>query len=290
MIKSMTGFGRAIAESADYKISVEVKSLNSKGFDLNVRLPMELNGRELELRKLVSEEMVRGKVALFIEVIPLSINNKNGLYNQALFVHYYNELKKLATLVNADSTDIFKLALQTPEVVQADKTDFSETIWKEIVKTTTTAINACEDFRSQEGNNLSIKLSEYIKKIDQNLKEVETLDPERIIKVRNKMRDHLGELQDLTIDEGRFEQEIIFYIEKIDINEEKVRLKNHLNYFLSVLKEGGAVGKKLGFISQEIGREINTIGSKANDSSIQHVVVKMKEELEKIKEQVLNLL
>lgn len=292
MIKSMTGFGQAMLSSGDVNITVEVKSLNSKFMDLSLRLPKVFSDRELELRSLISEKLERGKVSFSIDYQQTGKVELRQSYNQELFVAYYAELKKLADRVVAPYDWIFQAALNSPDVIQNNTKDVLDPAeWEKVEKLTKEAIGKFEEFRLTEGKAMETKLIQYIGSIQSGLSQVEILDPKRVEKVRQKIKGSVtaffGEEE---FDTNRLEQEIIFYIEKLDIHEERVRLKTHLDYFLKVLKEKQSNGKKLGFIAQEIGREINTIGSKANDAEMQKYVVDMKEELEKIKEQLNNVL
>jgi uncharacterized protein (TIGR00255 family) len=292
MIKSMTGFGQSIKDDGQVLISTELKTLNSKFFDLSLRLPKIFSDREIEIRNLVSEKLERGKVSLTIEYQPYTDLNIKQSYNESLFTAYYEELRKLASSVGAAQDKLFELALNSPDVIQNKLAeDVTEEAWKKVKESVLESITKCEEFRKAEGKVLEKMLRECILVIDQELEEVGVLDPKRVQRIRDRLK---GNVQLFLGEEGfdtnRLEQEIIFYIEKLDINEEKVRLKSHLNYFIKILAEGINNGKKLGFISQEIGREINTIGSKANDAEIQKHVVIMKEELEKIKEQLNNVL
>lgn len=289
----MTGFGQASINTGDVNIAVEVKSLNSKFLDLNLRLAKQFAEKELELRNLIAEKLERGKVSLSIDYQKTGRVDIRQSYNEALFIAYYNELKKLAEKVNIPSNDyIFQLALNSPEVIQGNgKEELEPAEWERVSRLVQEAVQKCEQFRVAEGKVLEEKLASYVHSIGLGLKEVELLDPKRVEKVRSKIK---GNITDFFGNEGfdpnRLEQEIIFYIEKLDIHEERVRLKTHLDYFLKVLSDKQSNGKKLGFIAQEIGREINTIGSKANDAEMQKQVVMMKEELEKIKEQLNNVL
>jgi len=293
MIKSMTGFGQCTVNTGEVQITVEVKSLNSKFLDLNLRLAKQFSEKELELRNVVAEKLERGKVSLSIDYLKTGRQEIRQTYNETLFVAYFNELKKLAGKVNLSSDEaLFQLALNSPDVVQgAAKEELDSAEWDRVNQLVQEAIDKCNQFRIAEGKSLEDKLASYIKAIAAGLVEVEQLDPKRIERVRNKIK---GSITDFFgsegFDQNRLEQEIIFYIEKLDIHEERVRLKTHLDYFLKVLDEKQSSGKKLGFLAQEIGREINTIGSKANDAAIQKFVVMMKEELEKIKEQLNNVL
>lgn len=291
MIKSMTGYGVAGHESENLKIHVEVKTLNSKFLDLNLRIPKSLNDKELEIRKIVSDTLERGKVALSVEYVDATARPSKLAIDTPLFLAYYNELKNLAQEVNADTSDIFKLALQSPEVMLSENQLEDEGIhWELLKEKINEALAACDNFRITEGATLQAQLESSILEIGNMLEKIIEQDPLRIQNIRNRIKQNIEELSlKGTADENRLEQEIIYYIEKLDINEEKVRLKSHLDYFLEVMNMPTSQGKKLGFISQEIGREINTIGSKANDALIQKYVVGMKEELEKIKEQLLNI-
>jgi uncharacterized protein (TIGR00255 family) len=292
MIKSMTGFGQAVSSSGEGTLSVEVKGLNSKFFDLSLRLPKKYSEKELELRNLMAEKLERGKVSLSIDFQSGLKQEIRQQYNEALFDSYFQELKKLADKVNAGYESLFQLALNSPDVVQSNgKEELDPAEWMHVLTLLTEAITKCEHFRAEEGKSLEVKLKSYLETIRLELLAVEEIDPKRIEKIRSRIK---GNITDFFGNEGfdanRLEQEIIFYIEKLDIHEERVRLKTHLDYFLKVMNEKQSNGKKLGFIAQEIGREINTIGSKANDAEMQKHVVMMKEELEKIKEQLNNVL
>lgn len=291
MLKSMTGFGQSSLDDGQVQITAEVKSLNSKFLDFNIRLPKSFSDKEIEVRNLISEKLERGKVSIAVEYQRYGEEETKQSYNEKLFIAYYNDLKKLADRVIAPYDQIFELALNSPEVIHAKlKEDNNEDAWLQVKSCVVQALEKCDDFRKLEGKVLEKMLKDCCIVIYQELKNVEALDPMRVEKIRERLK---GNVQAFFGEEGydtnRLEQEIIFYIEKLDINEEKVRLKSHLDYFMDVLKEPQANGKKLGFISQEIGREINTIGSKASDAGIQKHVVVMKEELEKIKEQLNNV-
>lgn len=292
MIKSMTGFGQVTVDDGKLKISVEVKSLNSKFLDLGLRLPKTFSDKELELRNLVSEKLERGKVTLTVEVERYNEAEVKQTYNEALFTAYYSALKKLADKVVAPYDRLFELALNSPDVIQNKLGDEErEAEWVAIRKAITDALTQCDGFRKDEGKVLEQKLKEYCESIGASLIQVNSLDAGRVDKVRQKLKDNaVSFFGEQGYDVNRLEQEIIYYIEKLDIHEERVRLQTHLDYFLQALKETQSNGKKLGFIAQEIGREINTIGSKANDAAMQKYVVAMKEELEKIKEQLGNVL
>lgn len=287
----MTGFGQHTFDDGHAQISAEIKSLNSKYLDLNLRLPRIFSDKEIEVRNLISENLERGKVTVVVEYQEYADAAIKQSYNQSLFVAYYNELKKLADKVSAPEANLFELALNSPDVIQSKiKEESDEAMWKNVKSCLLESIKKCEEFRQSEGRVLEKMLKDCITVIGVALVKVEELDPRRVDRVRERLK---GNIVSFFGDEGydlnRLEQEIIFYIEKLDINEEKVRLKSHLEYFNQILGERQNNGKKLGFIAQEIGREINTIGSKASDAAIQKHVVVMKEELEKIKEQLNNV-
>ncbi len=288
----MTGFGLVTSSSLGKEISVEVKSLNSKFLDLNLRLPKKLSDKENEIRNIVSNKLERGKISVSVEYQSSNQSEKVKKYDEELFAANYNELKTLAGKVNANSDHIFELALSATE---ASQNGASESItpeeWDSVLQTLNKTIDACDLFRIAEGKSLESKLESYIHAISKGLEEVVKLDPLRVERIRRKIKDGVVDFfGNEGFDKNRLEQEIIYYIEKLDIHEERVRLQTHLDYFISLLKEKQSNGKKLGFLAQEIGREINTIGSKANDAAIQKFVVDMKEELEKIKEQLNNVL
>ncbi|MBL7859038.1 MAG: YicC family protein [Cyclobacteriaceae bacterium] len=292
MTKSMTGFGQASHDDAQGQIHVEIKSLNSKFLDLNLRLPKAFSDKELEVRNLISEKLERGKVSVSIEYQRHADGAIKQTYNQALFTAYYAELKKLADTVVAPYENLFELALNSPDVIESSLTEeVSDEEWAKIKVCLNDAITQCNTYRVDEGSVLEKMLIGCCKTIEVGLEEVKILDPKRIDRVRERLKSNITSFfGEEGFDLNRLEQEIIFYIEKLDINEEKVRLKSNLDYFLQALREPQSNGKKLGFIAQEIGREINTIGSKANDAEVQKHVVVMKEELEKIKEQLNNVL
>jgi uncharacterized protein (TIGR00255 family) len=286
-MKSMTGFGKAVGELPNKKITIEVKSLNSRQFDLSLRVPGLYREKESELRGELSKQAERGKIDFSIfseytgEANVISIN-------KPLAKGYYNELKKLSTELNEPSKDILSLIMKMPDVLKSDRQELDPNEWTQVRKLADAAIKDFQKFRDDEGSVLKTELSNRIKLIGKLLDEALKLDEQRIPLLRERLNKGLNELKE-KIDQNRFEQELIYYIEKFDISEEKLRLKTHLDYFLKTMEEP-ACGRKLGFISQEIGREINTIGSKANDAGIQKLVVQMKDELEKIKEQLLNVL
>lgn len=290
-MKSMTGFGKATAEIPGKKVTVEVRSLNSKQLDLNLRLPYLYKEKELELRADISKKIERGKVDITIfteatqDVLPVAIN-------KTLAKTYYKELKALSDELDEVTPNILALVVKMPDVMKAERevVELDEAEWKQIKATVDKAIDAFQKFRSDEGKTLSNEFTTRIGLIDNLLMEVVKMDAARVENIRSRIKNSLAEvIEKEKIDQNRFEQELVYYIEKLDITEEKLRLKTHIDYFLNTMKEAGS-GRKLGFISQEIGREINTIGSKANDATVQKLVVQMKDELEKIKEQLLNVL
>ncbi len=292
MLKSMTGFGQASATVEEATVLVEVKSLNSKFLDLNLRLPRLFTEKELDVRNIITDKLERGKVTVSVEYLKTNVQNIPQQYNEALFIAHYTELKKLADRVMAPYDTLFEMALKSPDVQQStDQSALDPAVYDKFLKVLSEAISLCDGFRKTEGAILEEKLKTYIQSIGKALIKVEALDPQRIEKIRTRIKKNVTEFfGDEGFDQNRLEQEIIFYIEKLDIHEERVRLKTHLDYFLKIMNEPVSNGKKLTFLAQEIGREINTIGSKANDAEMQKDVVIMKEELEKIKEQLNNVL
>jgi uncharacterized protein (TIGR00255 family) len=292
MIKSMTGFGTARRANERLEAVVEVKSLNSKSLDTNFRLPRSFSDKELEVRNILNQVLERGKINVNIELQSIGEKKNKLNINRPLAKTYFEELQSLAAEVGASQQDIFRLVLQMPDIYnQEDNTEEKEQDWQIIKQALQEAAQACNEFRVTEGKELASNLTSYIDKIRGLLEQVAVHDPQRMDNIRNRITSHIGEVTaDEHFDKNRFEQEMIYYIEKLDISEEKVRLRVHLDYFTEVLTKEESPGKKLNFISQEIGREINTIGSKANDAQIQRYVIDMKEELEKIKEQSLNIL
>lgn len=289
MIKSMTGFGKASLETGDKTITVEIRSLNSKGADVSLRLPSGLRNYELELRNELSKQLERGKIDLTVSVESNKAETPVEI-NLPLAKAYYEQLKQLARELNEPIPDPIGQILKFPDVLKNERKEADEQEWKQIKTCLDKAIVQLNAFRETEGRSLQTDFETRLGKIDAALEEVKKLDMTRITGIKDRIR---GNLTDIIgkdkIDHNRFEQELIYYIEKLDINEEKVRLKTHLDYFMDTCKEP-APGRKLNFISQEIGREINTIGSKANDAGMQKLVVLMKDELEKIKEQANNVL
>jgi uncharacterized protein (TIGR00255 family) len=291
MIKSMTGYGVASFDAGSAKYTVEIKSLNSKFLELTLRLPKMFSDKEFQLRNDCNKQIERGKVSLSITVEQQTGAVKAAGINTELLKQYFEQLKAVSVELNEPSGNLLQLALGLPEVVKYDEETVSEDEWKIVEKTFNQAVVAFQQFRSDEGNVLEQDLKYRIGIILENLKLVEIEEPKRIPVIRERLNQFLNEaINREAIDQNRFEQELIYYIDKLDITEEKIRLKTHCDYFVETLKNADANGKKLGFIAQEIGREVNTLGSKANDAAIQKLVVGMKEELEKIKEQLLNVL
>ena len=282
----MTGFGKASLQLPTKKITVEIKSLNSKGLDLNTRMPSVFREIELGLRNQISQRLERGKIdfSLYAEVTGEETSSK---INVPIVNAYINQMK--AVLPNADETELMKMAVRMPDVLKTERDEIDENEWKQIQTVIDEALNNIQNFRKDEGLSLEKEFVLRTGNINSLMNEAVSFDTERIETVKTRLRTALDELK-VNVDENRFEQELIFYLEKYDITEEKVRLENHLNYFVETLSGTEANGRKLGFISQEIGREINTMGSKSNHSGMQKIVVMMKDELEKIKEQVLNVL
>ena len=286
MIHSMTGFGKASLQLPTKKITVEIKSLNSKGLDLNTRMPSVFREMELGLRNQISQRLERGKVdfSLYVEVTGEETSSK---INVPIVNGYMNQIK--AVLPNADETELLKMAVRMPDALKTERDEIDANEWKQIQTVINEALENIANFRKDEGASLEKEFQLRIANINNLMNETVSYDAERVETVKTRLRTALDELK-VNVDENRFEQELIFYLEKYDITEEKVRLGNHLNYFLETLNGMEANGRKLGFITQEMGREINTMGSKSNHTEMQKLVVMMKDELEKIKEQVLNVL
>lgn len=291
MIKSMTGFGLASTDHENGKFAVEIKSLNSKFLELNLKLPRAFSEKELLLRNVCSKEIERGKVSVSINIDRGEENLKGATINAALLSKYYKQLEAINVDLGANSTNLLQAVLTFPEVISYQEEEINENDWDILYSTFNKALENFNQFRHTEGNVLKTDLELRIKNILQFFAEIEVLEPLRIPQIRTRLNQFLEEnVGKINVDQNRLEQELIYYIDKLDITEEKTRLKSHCDYFTETLKSKDANGKKLGFISQEIGREINTMGAKANDAQIQQLVVGMKEELEKIKEQLLNVL
>ena len=292
MIKSMTGYGKSTTDHESFSVQVEVKTLNSKFFDATVKLPRPLGRHEIAVRNLASDVLQRGKVLLTVDYTAKGELAETPTINAALLKAYYQAYRKVANELEETPADLFRTAAQSPDVVQPSvQPEVDEQAWNVVQATLRGALDRCDAFRQQEGAALLKDMEACVHRIKSALTEIQRLIPERDRHVRQRLQEHLNE-QTITelIDQNRLEQEMIYYLEKLDVNEEVIRLTNHLDYFLDVLHQPTSQGKKLGFIGQEIGREINTIGSKANDAALQRHVVNMKEDLEKIKEQTLNIL
>ena len=291
MIKSMTGYGIASFDSGSTKYTVEIKSLNSKFLELSLRLPKSFAEKEFQLRNECSKQIERGKVNLSVNVEKASSTVNAAGIDKELLKHYFEQLKAVSADLNEPTGNLLQLALGLPEVVKYDEETVSEEEWKIAENTFRQAMTAFQQFRADEGKILEQDAKYRIGVILKKLELIEIEEPKRVPVIRERLNQFLSDAVGReAIDQNRFEQELIYFIDKLDITEEKIRLKAHCDYFIETLKLDDANGKKLGFISQEIGREINTLGSKANDANMQKLVVGMKEELEKIKEQLLNVL
>ena len=285
MVLSMTGYGKATAQLPGKKITVEVRSLNSKTNDINIRVPQFYREKELEVRELITTRMVRGKID-FGMYAELTGEEDAPKVNKPLVLSYIRQLEEIKreTGIQGDSLAV---AMRMPDVMRTEKDELTDDEWANVLAVINEAISQHYKFRKQEGESLKADFEGRIEAIREALKQVEPFEQSRMVTVKERL---MKNLEGIAVNKDRFEQELIFYIEKLDINEEKIRLSNHLDYFLEVMNSEEEAGKKLGFITQEIGREINTLGSKANHAEIQKLVVQMKEELERIKEQVLNTL
>ncbi len=291
MIRSMTGYGKAECLLADKKLTIEIKSLNSKQLDTNTRLPSLYKEKELEIRQIIASTMERGKVecSFYYE---LTGETAPGTINEPVVKEYYQQLFKISGELGLQaSLELLSTVMRMPDTIRTEKAELDDSEWSLVTDALKQAVDNVNNFRVQEGESLDRDLRQRVDSIKRKLVDVERYEKERIDQVRERISKHLDELvMKDTVDENRFEQELIYYIEKLDISEEKVRLTNHCLYFLETLEDQAPAGKKLGFISQEMGREINTLGSKANHKEIQKLVVEMKDELERIKEQILNVL
>lgn len=287
----MTGFGKAVCELPTKKVHIEIKSLNSKQLDLNTRIPAIYREKELEIRSELARQLQRGKVdvTIFVETM---IPDKITQLNEQVISNYYQQLSSISQKLGIESnTDFLRVIMPLPDTLKVEQTELDESEWVLIFKTIQQAVQAIDQFRLQEGKMLEADISDRARIISKLLEQVPQFEKLRIEKIKNRIRENLAELAEKTkMDENRFEQELIYYLEKLDISEEKSRLENHLKYFFETFNDDEPVGKKLAFITQEIGREINTLGSKANDTDMQRLVIQMKDELEKIKEQTLNVL
>ncbi len=288
MIQSMTGYGKSTIQLPEKKITIEIKSLNSKQLDLNVRIPSFYKEKEIAIRKQLGKNLIRGKIE-FSFYSELTGIEKSQTINKEITRAYINELKEITPTQN--EVELLQIAMRMPDTTSSSRDDIDENEWLDIQKIITEAINNLIQFRIDEGKSIEKDFIDRIENIGDLLEQIKKYDNERTDTIKTRIKERLDEVVGKTnIDENRFEQEMIFYIEKLDINEEKVRLKNHLNYFIEQLNSSESNGKKLGFITQEIGREINTLGSKSNHTEMQKIVIQMKDELEKIKEQILNSL
>ncbi len=285
MIYSMTGYGKSILQLPTKKISIELKSLNSKNLDLNARMPSIYREKELDIRKLLADKLERGKIDFSIYV-EMTAEDTSTQINEPVVKQYMHQLKHI---VDGNDLELLKMAVRFPDALNTVREEIDETEWKAIEDEINAAIELINNYRLDEGKVLETDFKNRVSIIEDLLKQVIAMDPDRIEGVRERLKKGVEELRE-KYDENRFEQELVYYIEKFDITEEKVRLKNHLSYFIEALNSEDSNGKKLGFISQEMGREINTIGSKSNYAPMQQLVVQMKDELEKIKEQLLNVL
>ncbi|WMI69218.1 YicC/YloC family endoribonuclease [Mangrovimonas sp. YM274] len=285
MIQSMTGYGKSVLQLPSKKISIEIKSLNSKNLDLNTRMPSVYREKELSIRKLIASQLERGKIdfSLYMEITGEETSSQ---INKTVVKEY---IKQLKDVVDGDETELLKMAVRLPDAVTTERDEIDEDEWASIAAAINESIEKIQKYRKDEGKALETDFEDRVQNIGKLLEAVIEMDPERIEGVRARLEKGIADIKE-KVDENRFEQELVYYIEKFDITEEKVRLQNHLDYFLKALKSPDSNGKKLGFIGQEMGREINTIGSKSNYAPMQKLVVQMKDELEKIKEQLLNVL
>ncbi|MDD3038397.1 YicC/YloC family endoribonuclease [Bacteroides sp.] len=292
MIQSMTGYGKATAELPDKKINVEIKSLNSKAMDLSTRIAPAYREKEIEIRNEISKVLERGKVDFSLWIEKKESTDGVTPINQALVEGYYKQIQAISENLGIPApADWFQTLLRLPDVMtKTEIQELTEEEWKMVHTAVLEAINHLVDFRKQEGAALEKKFREKIGNINHLLETVASFEKERVEKVKERITDALEKTLSVDYDKNRLEQELIYYIEKLDVNEEKQRLSNHLKYFINTLENGNGQGKKLGFIAQEMGREINTLGSKSNHAEMQKIVVQMKDELEQIKEQVLNVM
>jgi uncharacterized protein (TIGR00255 family) len=288
MIHSMTGYGKSVLHLSDKKVTIEIKSLNSKNLDLNVRIPSYYRVKELAVRKELASKLVRGKVDFSI-YIEMTADETSTTVNKGVVSEYMQQLRNVVQTGSSNDVELLKMAVRMPDALKTEREELDEDEWAQISVNIQKAIKAIIQYRIDEAASLEKDFKLRIENIQSYLEEVKSFDGARITHVKERLKKAIDDLKVQT-DENRFEQELIYYLEKLDINEEKVRLANHLTYFLQELGTEDSNGKKLGFIVQEIGREVNTIGSKANFAPMQKAVIQMKNELEKIKEQVLNVL
>jgi uncharacterized protein (TIGR00255 family) len=287
----MTGFGKTKLETNNKVISLEIRSLNSKQLDMNLRIPHLYREKELELRGIIGSQLIRGKIDFFINIEQSSVDSAPQI-NTSIVKHYYNQLKSLTEELDINANNDFLASImKMPDIITSTNEELKEQEWKDIVETLNSTLQKVNEFRAHEGALLFDDFKKRIGIIKKLLKEVEPFEKARIPHIKERIQANIKSmLEEVTKDNDRLEQEMIFYLEKLDITEEKVRLLKHCDYFLETIDKEEIAGKKLGFVSQEIGREINTLGSKANDADIQKIVVLMKDELEKIKEQLFNIL
>ena len=285
MILSMTGFGRAETVYKGKKITVDIKSLNSKNFDLNVKVPLRYKEKEFDIRKLLNDKILRGKVDCYISCESLEDSNEVTI-NQDIVKNYIEQLRSVAS--DAPEFELLKMAVRMPDVLSTKSSELEDDEWKALLEVVQESVDRFIEFRQTEGNQLAEEIEKIVQNIEYNLSEVAQFEEERIQPIKDRYLSALKNFEN--VDETRYYQEMVYFVEKLDISEEKVRLSQHIKYYLEVMKNEDFNGKKLGFIAQEMGREINTLGSKANHSEIQKLVVEMKDDLEKIKEQTLNVL
>ena len=285
MILSMTGFGRAETVYKGKKITVDIKSLNSKNFDLNVKVPLRYKEKEFDIRKLLNDKILRGKVDCYINCESLEENN-DAKINQDVVKNYMTQLREVGS--DAPEFELLKMAVRMPDVLSTKSSELEDDEWKALLEVVQESVDRFIEFRQTEGNQLAEEIEKIVQNIEYNLSEVAQYEEERIQPIKDRYISALKNFEN--VDETRYYQEMVYFVEKLDISEEKVRLFQHIKYYLEVMKNEDFNGKKLGFIAQEMGREINTLGSKANHSEIQKLVVEMKDDLEKIKEQTLNVL
>ena len=290
MIKSMTGFGKSICELPTKRVIIEIKSLNSKQLDINTRIPNLYREKDLAIRNAISQKLQRGKIDVTFYVESM-VPDKIPQVNEEVISAYHRQLKNVTDKLEINNTDLLRIIMPLPDTMKTPQAELDEKEWNAVSVALDEAISQLDTFRLQEGNSMQKDVQLRNKSIEKLLEQINPYEKQRTEKIRNRIKENLSEYKsNSAVDENRFEQELIYYLEKLDISEEKVRLLNHIQYFNETLNDDGPVGKKLGFIVQEMGREINTLGSKANDAEIQHIVVKMKDDLEKIKEQILNIL
>jgi uncharacterized protein (TIGR00255 family) len=290
-MKSMTGYGKATCELPDKKVTIEVKSVNSKQLDLNIKLPAMFRDKETEVRSLISKQLERGKIDCYINLEQTHTAGNFSL-NKEQAARYHEEIKQLsAELALPMPEDILPLLVRMPDVVKTPVEELNDDEWAVIYKDVEKAVHLMDEFRLNEGNVLKNDMAQRVSLIQQGIQRIEPFEKDRILQIRQRIQANIAAaIAPDKIDNNRLEQELIYFLEKMDFTEEKVRLQKHCTYFLETMKEEASNGRKLGFITQEIGREINTLGSKANDSNIQKIVIEMKDELEKIREQLLNVL